>query len=168
MGQFHGTPKPYMIRTKLVLNERFTIRSEKYVHQTLLQYTERHGEVGYMSTWNMLINHQVGRPVTFTKMLTKRGLKTQMGLWTTRLLGPQTVIRIHSTKSFKTCESYLCFNLHSNNLNRLQNCTCHDSSAVVACAKSWPDLIIIFARKGNMYFSIMSSYSLVKWVLGIL
>ena len=29
------------------------------------------------------------------------------------------------------------------------NFTLHDSSAVVACAKLWPDLIIVFTQKNN-------------------
>ena len=35
----------------------------------------------------------------------------------------------------------------------LQVCTCHDSSAVVACAKLWPDRIIIFHIKNTRKFT---------------
>ena len=43
-----------------------------------------------------------------------------------------------------SCKKFFCFNHDSHNPVRSQICTCHDSWAVVACAKLWPDLIIIF------------------------
>ena len=45
----------------------------------------------------------------------------------------------------KTCEKYVALiaNLMTLPVIRSRFCTCHDSSAVVTCAKSWPDWIII-------------------------
>ena len=34
-----------------------------------------------------------------------------------------------------------------------RSCTCHDSSAVVACAKLWPDLVIIFQVRATRNFT---------------
>ena len=39
---------------------------------------------------------------------------------------------------------FLSLNCYSYDSSRSQICTCHDSSAVVACAKLWPDQVIIF------------------------
>ena len=36
--------------------------------------------------------------------------------------------------------------------NHVTICTCHDSSAVVTCAKSWPDWIIIFRVRTTWFF----------------
>ena len=46
----------------------------------------------------------------------------------------------------------LCFNYESNDKNCSRFCTCHNSSAVVACAKFWPDLIIIFQITTSQFF----------------
>ena len=43
------------------------------------------------------------------------------------------------TKSFK---NICCSDMKNNNLIRSQFCTCHDSWAVMVCAKLWPDWII--------------------------
>ena len=57
---------------------------------------------------------------------------------------------------------------NSNDQIRSQFCTCHDSWAVVACAKLWPDLIVIFHICKNNSNSceiwIMSWYTIVRWV----
>ena len=42
----------------------------------------------------------------------------------------------------KSCQNYLCFYYDSNGQTRPQFCTCHDSSAVMTCAKLGPDMII--------------------------
>ena len=47
----------------------------------------------------------------------------------------------------KSYENVFCFNLDLSHTIRSQMCTCHDSLAVMACAKlwsDWPDLIINF------------------------
>ena len=41
------------------------------------------------------------------------------------------------------CQNYFYSIFYSNNSFRSQFFTCHDSSAVMTCAKLWPDLIII-------------------------
>ena len=43
---------------------------------------------------------------------------------------------------FKTHQNSFYSNFDSNNPIRLQFCTCHDSTAVMTCAKLWPDQII--------------------------
>ena len=41
-------------------------------------------------------------------------------------------------------KSFLLLLIVSDNLIRVQICTCHDSCAVMTCAKLWPDQIILF------------------------
>ena len=60
----------------------------------------------------------------------------------------QTLARNLSYKHFMisqfgSCENILCINSFHFTI-RSQICTCRDSSAVAACAKLWPDLIIIW------------------------
>ena len=43
--------------------------------------------------------------------------------------------------------SHFVLNIDSDDPIRSQFCTCHDSSAVMTCAKLWPDVIIIFHVK---------------------
>ena len=42
----------------------------------------------------------------------------------------------------KFCESTFCSNSDYNHKSRSHFCTCHDSRAVVTCAKLWPDQLI--------------------------
>ena len=44
-------------------------------------------------------------------------------------------------------------NSYFDNSIRFQFCTCHDSSAVMACAKLWPDLIIKFHKRARQIFT---------------
>ena len=60
---------------------------------------------------------------------------------------------------------------YSNNPIRSQICTCHNSSAVVGCAKFWTDMIIIFyVRAICVYtkFELWAHKPFVKWVCGVL
>ena len=69
----------------------------------------------------------------------------------------------------KPCENYFCLNFHFNYSIQSQICTCHGSSAVVACAKLWPDLIIIrhsWTRCIFTKFGLWVLNFLVKWVPG--
>ena len=57
-------------------------------------------------------------------------------------------------------QTHFCSNSNSYNLISSQICTCHDSCVVVACAKFWLDLSIIFPLKARCIFAeiwIMSS-----------
>ena len=54
-----------------------------------------------------------------------------------------SVIHIMSS-SVKYHENAFCSNSVSDELIRSKFCTCHDSQAVVTCAKFWPDLISTF------------------------
>ena len=49
------------------------------------------------------------------------------------------------------CESSFCYTFYSCEDIRSQICTCHVSSAVVACAKLWPYIIISVAVKANIF-----------------
>ena len=49
---------------------------------------------------------------------------------------------VHEKK--KSFENSLCCNYDSNDQIRSQSCPCHNSWAVVTCAKFWPDLLIVF------------------------
>ena len=54
-------------------------------------------------------------------------------------------------------------------LIRLQFCTSHDSSAVMTCAKLWPDCIIIFQLRAIWIFAKFGLWAhkpFVKWVPG--
>ena len=63
----------------------------------------------------------------------------------------------------KFCWNLFCSNFDFNYLNRSEFCTCHDSWAVMACAKFWPDWNIIFHVR-TIYISykiwIMSSWTM--------
>ena len=61
-------------------------------------------------------------------------------IWRTRFrLISQMLYELITEISWKS----LSFDYSTNNLFTSQICTCHDSLAVVTCAKLWPDLIII-------------------------
>ena len=53
-----------------------------------------------------------------------------------------------------------CFNFVLNDPIASWFCTCHDSSAVVSCAKLWPDLFIIFHVRAIVKIRIISSQKL--------
>ena len=60
---------------------------------------------------------------------------------------------------------------YSDDQIRSQFCTCHDSSAVMACAKLWPDWDIIFHKTVTCIikrFGLWAHKSFVKWVSGSL
>ena len=59
------------------------------------------------------------------------------------------------------------FNSYFNITIRWQFCTCHNSRAIVACAKLWPDLIIILqvlATQIFIMFRLWTQKSFMKWV----
>ena len=56
-------------------------------------------------------------------------------------------------------KSSLCCNFDCNGLNRSQICTCHDSAAVVACAKLWPDLMIMCYVTAACIFTKFASWA---------
>ena len=62
----------------------------------------------------------------------------------------------HFTKTYEliieTCEFYFWSNFCFVGVIRSQTCTCHDSWAVVTCAKLWPDLAIIFHVRAIIFF----------------
>ena len=55
--------------------------------------------------------------------------------------------------------------LRINGQIRLEICTCHDSSAVVACANFWPDQTISFKSRANqVLIQLWAHNPLVKWI----
>ena len=62
-------------------------------------------------------------------------------------LGPWLISQRVYELMVENCENLHSFSYDLNDPSRSQNCTCHDSSAVVTCAKLWPDQIIIFQVK---------------------
>ena len=73
----------------------------------------------------------------------------------------------------KSHKSSFYSNFNSNNGNiRSQICTCHDSRAVVTCAKLWPDWIIIFYVRTLCIFFTSFGFgahkSCVKWLPDII
>ena len=60
---------------------------------------------------------------------------------------PQMVYELITQISWKT----FCFNFAFTNMIRSWYCTCHDSSAVVPCAKLWLDFMSIFAAKQYIF-----------------
>ena len=72
-------------------------------------------------------------------------------------------------KSYETSFCFNMFNFHSNKPIRSQICTCHDSSAVMACAKLWPDIInCLHVRARHIFtrFGLWAHKMLVKHVPG--
>ena len=63
------------------------------------------------------------------------------------------------TVSWKqSCKNMNCSYVNNHNQIRSQFCTCHDSSAVMTCAKLWPDWIIkIKLKELKRTFTIMRS-----------
>ena len=57
------------------------------------------------------------------------------------------------SSKLKSCENSPCCDHNSNDPIRSQFCTCHHNSAVVTCAKSWPDGIIISQEKAAWIFT---------------
>ena len=74
----------------------------------------------------------------------------------------------HFTKIYEfITQNYFCSVFHFNEAIRPQICTCHDSSAVMACAKLWPDLTIIFHTRARNIFKQFGSWAhklFVTWV----
>ena len=69
--------------------------------------------------------------------------------------------------SFKSRENSVSSYFDSNDPITSQFCTCHDSLAVMACAKMWHDcIIIIFLHKYYIYFNFLwwVHRPFVKWV----
>ena len=67
------------------------------------------------------------------------------------------------------CEHSLCFYQCSNDSIRSQTCTCHDSWAVMTCAKLWPNLSIIFEVGVKLIFTRFQLWAykpFAKWVPG--
>ena len=64
----------------------------------------------------------------------------------------------------ESAENSFCSNSYFNDSIRSQFCTCHDSSAVMACAKLWPDWTIIILESPVWYIffkiSIISSQTI--------
>ena len=60
--------------------------------------------------------------------------------------------------SFKSCENSVSFYLNSNDPIRSQFFTCHNSLAVMACAKLWHDCIIII-----FYISVIFIFQILWW-----
>ena len=59
-----------------------------------------------------------------------------------------------------------CFYMENNGQIRPQFCTCHDSSAVMACAKLWSDWIIHIKCRAKRIFTRFQSWAheeFVKW-----
>ena len=55
-------------------------------------------------------------------------------------------------KSSESLLNSVCSYIHSNNPIRSLFCTCHDSWAVMTCAKLWPDLMIILCNNNTTLF----------------
>ena len=67
----------------------------------------------------------------------------------------------------KSCQNYFCCNFVCNDTSMSKFCICHDSSAVVACAKFWLDYFIIFhTRAAHIFirFGLWAHKPFVKWV----
>ena len=70
---------------------------------------------------------------------------------------------------FKSCKNKHCFNVRNNKPIMLQFCTCHDSWAVMTCAKLWHDWLIqiwFTARRIFTKFHLWAHNPLVKRVQG--
>ena len=62
--------------------------------------------------------------------------------------------------SLKYCKNYICCTFNSDDPISSQFCTCHDSLAVVACAKLWTALIIIFHIQATHILTVLHYYGL--------
>ena len=67
-----------------------------------------------------------------------------------------------SSKSKPCKKNMCCHHVNNNNPLRSQFCTCHDSSAVVACAKLWADWIMKIKIKSQKVFSQILIYELIN------
>ena len=66
----------------------------------------------------------------------------------------------------KSYENSLCCSYDSENSIRSEICTCHNSSAAIACTKFWADLIIIIHVRAKHIFARFESWAqkyFVKW-----
>ena len=62
---------------------------------------------------------------------------------------------------------WYCCDFESDDSIRSEFCTCHDSWAVMACAKFWPDLIVIFhitATHMLTRFGVWAHLLCVRWI----
>ena len=69
----------------------------------------------------------------------------------------------------KSCQNSFCSRFKMIDLISSPLCTCHDSSAVVTCAKLWPDLVIIFHVISTCNFTRFELWAhklFVRWVSG--
>ena len=117
-------------------------------------------------TGNIEFTRKITRYTILWDFINNGSLNTALACWCLKLRWPSSLSIIHITqqlqfKDFK--HMYKCFinsqmkshdNLFCSNLTsnypypiRSQFCTCHDSSAVMACAKLWPGLIIIVLER---------------------
>ena len=72
----------------------------------------------------------------------------------------------HKVFISSSCEKSFCPDFDSNDRISSQFCTCHDSWAVMTCAKLWPDSIIIFQVKATWVltrFGLWAHVSFVQW-----
>ena len=82
--------------------------------------------------------------------------------WTRWTVWGETQGRLSSPSKY--CENVFRFNFDLIDTIKLQFCTCHDSSAVMACAKLWTDQIIILWVRPKYFFSQdLAHKPFVKW-----
>ena len=87
--------------------------------------------------------------------------------WTRQGHNQGTSHKLFTSSLFKSREYSFGYEFNSIDLIRSQFCTCHDSWAVVACAKLWTDLIIIFHVIVIYIFTRLGLWAhkwFVKWV----
>ena len=72
------------------------------------------------------------------------------------------------SSQLKSCKNSLHYNPDSDNPMSSQICTFHNSSAVVTCAKLWPDRIIIFSVKATWFLTRLGLWAHKSWWNGSL
>ena len=104
--------------------------------------------LGFHNEWCVLWDHTVGR--VFQSAIYIHKMMSQAAEFTATIGGVSSMT--HFTQFTNGLYAY-SLNLYSNDSVRSQFCTCHDSSAVMTCAKLGPDQIMIFQVKVTWIFT---------------
>ena len=73
-----------------------------------------------------------------------------------------------ANSQLKSCDNFCCCNFYCNDPVRSHFCTCHDSWAVMTCAKLWPDQTTISHLRAHdifISFGLWAHKPPVKWIL---
>ena len=79
-----------------------------------------------------------------------------------------TISQSHPKLIIEISQQFVCSKFDSNHPIRSQFCTCHDSFAVMACAKLWTDWMIIFHGRARYIFTkfqLWAHLAFVTWLL---